>query len=152
MVWVVLSDISLYTISNRLNGVILLLFIAGIFFLPIKPVPALLTGGAMLAVGLAMFALGLMGGGDIKLLVVLSLWTGWDASTLQFIFLTAIVGGALVAVVLLARFLLPPIWFRLRPKRNLPRILVRKQPVPYGVAIAGAFGWLLYQGSIPALS
>jgi prepilin peptidase CpaA len=105
----------------------------------------------VLAVGLGLFTLGLMGGGDIKLLVVLTLWTGWTAATAQFIFLTAIFGGLLVVVVLLMRAVLPPLWLKLRPKHNLPRLLTRKQPVPYGIAIAAAFAWLMWTGGITGL-
>lgn len=151
MVWVVISDASRYIISNAINGIILGLFVLGIIFLHLSPLPAVATAGVMLLVGLGMFALGLMGGGDIKLLVVLSLWTGWGIETLQFIFLTAISGGVLVVIVLLLRAIVPPILIKAKPDRNLPRLLVRKQPVPYGIAIAVAFLWLMWTGGIPGL-
>ncbi len=152
MLWVVISDASFYIISNALNGLILLLYVAALFLLPVSaPLPALGAAAIILVVGLGLFALGLMGGGDIKLLVVLSLWTGWGMPTLQFIFLTTMVGALLVVVILTARVTLPPVWLKLRPSKPLPRLLTRKQPVPYGIAIAAAFAWLLWTGGIQGL-
>ena len=148
MVWVIVSDASRYIIPNTLNGLILALYVLAALLLPIHPLSALAAAGIILGLGLGLFALGLMGGGDIKLLVVLSLWTGWNMATVQFIFLTAICGGVLVVLVLLLRVMMPPILFKLRPTRNLPRLLTRKQPVPYGLAIAAAFLWLLWIGGI----
>ncbi|MFZ4541767.1 MAG: A24 family peptidase [Rickettsiales bacterium] len=152
MVWVVVSDTWNYIISNTLNAFILALYIMAVICLPIHDWPTALGAAVLiLIVGLGLFALGLMGGGDIKLLVVLSLWTGWGMPTLEFIFMTAIFGGLLVIVVLIARAILPGIWLKARPTRNLPRILTRKQPVPYGIAIALAFSWLLWGGRVPGL-
>lgn len=152
MVWVAISDAKSYIISNRLNAVLLALFVAGVVLLPIHEWWLNLAAAApILFVGLGIFALGLMGGGDVKLLVVLALWTGWDITTAQFIFLTAIAGGLLVVVVLLARWLIAPLW-KGKNNRPLPRLLTRKQPVPYGIAIAMAFGWMLWTGMIPPLA
>jgi len=153
MLWVVVSDAWLYIIPNSLNALIVVLYALAAFALPIEGwLLALATAGLMLAVGLGFFALGLMGGGDIKLLVALSLWTGWSMATPQFIFLTAIAGGLLVFLVLFLRLIVPPIWLKLRPTKNLPRLLTRKQPVPYGIAIAAAFAWLLWMGQVAGLS
>ncbi len=152
MAWVMVSDASRYIISNRLNMVLLGLYGVAVIALPIHGwLWALAAAALVLVAGLALFSLGLMGGGDIKLLVVLSLWTGWGMPTWQFLFLTAVCGGVLVVVVLLARLVLPPLLFKLNPTRNIPRLLVRKQPVPYGIAIAAAFAWLLWMGGIAGL-
>lgn len=151
MLWVVVTDASRYIISNRLNLVVLGLYGVAVLLLPHMPVlTALATAGVVLAVGLGLFTLGLMGGGDIKLLVVLSLWTGWSETTPQFIFLTAIFGGVLVFLVLFARFIAAAIWAK--EGKVLPRLLTKKQPVPYGIAIAAAFAWLLWTGQIYGLA
>lgn len=154
MAAVIVCDASRYIIPNNLNLAILLLYFAAIFLLPIAPgvaLSALGAGSAVLLVGLGLFALGLMGGGDVKLLAVLALWTGWSLATVNFLVLTALFGGALVVVVLLARAILPPILFKIRPTMNIPRLLVRKQPVPYGLAIAGGFSYLLATHGVPGL-
>jgi len=153
MLWVIISDAAYYIIPNMLNGIIIALYAAAVVFLPIEGwLAAIGAASIILVLGLGLFALGLMGGGDIKLLVALSLWTGWGMATMQFLFLTAIAGGLLVVVVLLLRLLIAPLWVRLRLSRMLPRILTRKAPVPYGIAIAAAFLWLLWQGGIAGLA
>jgi len=153
MVWVVVSDVWHYIIPNSLNVLIIVLYASAALVLPIQDwLPALGMAGLMLVLGLGLFTLGLMGGGDIKLLVVLTLWTGWHIATARFIFLTAIAGGVLVFVVLVLRVILPPIWLKLRPTKNLPRILTKKQPVPYGIAIAFAFAWLLWTDDVAGIA
>ncbi len=152
MLWVVISDAWHYIIPNTLNALISILFIMATFVLPMALLPALAAAGVVLVIGLGLFTLGLMGGGDIKLLVVLSLWTGWGIATVQFIFMTAVFGGALVFVLLLLRAVIPPLWKRRYLKRTLPRLLTKKQPVPYGIAIAAAFAWLLWTGNVAGLT
>ncbi len=153
MVWVVVSDAVHYIIPNKLNLIVIVLYVVAAIMLPIPDwLPAFCTAALMLAVGLGFFALGLMGGGDIKLLVALSLWTGWGMATLQFIFLTSVSGGILVVVVLLLRRILTPILRRKNPERVMPRLLTSKEPVPYGIAIAVAFAWLLMTGRVAGLA
>ena len=155
MLAVILYDVSRYIIPNNLNLVIVLLFGVAAFLLPgLGTVPALYAVAAaaiVLAVGMGIFALGLMGGGDIKLLAALTLWTGWSMASISFIVLTAIAGGLLVIAVLLLRALVAPLWRKLSPMRSVPKLLTRKQPVPYGIAIAGAFLWMLAMHQIPVL-
>lgn len=148
MAAVVYLDATRYLIPNSLNLAILILWVCGVFFLPANIPMALAAAGIVLLVGIGFFALGLMGGGDIKLLVVLTLWTGWGMVTVHFLMLTAIVGGVLVVVMLLARAAASA----LAKGRNLPRFFTPKQPVPYGLAIAGAFLILLAQGAVPMLA
>lgn len=152
MLWVVVSDARRYIISNALNLTVLGLFVLGAFLLPVAVLPALAMAGLMLALGLGLFAIGVMGGGDIKLLTVLSLWTGWGLTTFQFLFLTALMGGLLVLILLPLRAVLPPLWLKANSARNLPRLLTRKEPVPYGLAIAGAFLLMLWTNQVPVLA
>ena len=152
MVWVIVSDTVRYIIPNTLNIAIILLFALAAFFLPIDPLASLAAAGLVLLVGLAFFALGLMGGGDVKLLFALTLWTGWSQATVNFLVMTAVAGGILVILVLLLRFIVPPIMFRANPIRPIPRLLTRKQPVPYGIAIAAAFLFLLWNQGVPVLA
>lgn len=152
MAIVVISDARYYIIPNWLNLAILILYISALFLLPVKAdLLTLAAGVIILFIGMAFFTLGLMGGGDVKLLAVLTLWVGWSSATLQFIFSTAIFGGVLVVIVLLLRAIVPPFWLKLCPKKTLPRILTRKQPVPYGIAIAAGFSFLLWQDKVPGL-
>lgn len=147
MAAVILLDATRYLIPNSLNFAILLLWGCGIFFLPVNILMALAAAGIVLLVGLGFFALGLMGGGDIKLLVVLTLWLGWGMQTVHFIMLTAILGGVLVIILLILRAVLAA----MSQGRELPRIFTTKQPVPYGIAIAAAFLFMLWQGTVPMI-
>ena len=74
-----------------------------------------------------LFALGAMGGGDVKLLSALALWLPWQPF-LKLVVLMALIGGVLT--------ILAASWHRIarRPGRV---------QVPYGVAIAAAGLWVL---------
>jgi prepilin peptidase CpaA len=87
-----------------------------------------------LAVFTGMFALGWMGGGDVKLLTALALWIQpyWFA---QLILVMAIAGGALALAF--------GAWHIAAPRREKPAI-------PYGIAISGAGLWALASQYIPA--
>ncbi len=91
-------------------------------------------GVAALIAGMAMFAMGWIGGGDAKLLAAAALWLGWPATT-TFLAATAITGGTLAVLLVSVRSA------QLRPLVLLgPRWVVRLaepgEGVPYGVAIA----------------
>jgi prepilin peptidase CpaA len=132
-----LKDATSYTIPNWIS----LALIASFPFaalgvgLPL-PVMGLQAGiGAIaLVAGMAMFALGWIGGGDAKLFGAAALWLGWPA-TMTYVLVTAMAGGAL-AVGLMGlrsarvRPFVPngPAWFA--------RLAEPGENVPYGVAIA----------------
>ena len=148
MAAVIILDATRYLIPNSLNFAILLLWLAAIFFLPAHIPMALAAAAIMLVVGLGFFALGLMGGGDIKLLVVLTLWLGWGMQTIHFIVLTAVMGGVLVILMLLIR----AAGQLLARGHTLPRFFTPKQPVPYGLAIAAAFLLMLWRDAVPMIT
>lgn len=93
------------------------------------------VGVAALLVGMFMYAIRWVGGGDAKLFGVTALWVGWP-SVGEYLLYTALFGGALAIVLLNLRsdyarsfWLKAPAWVeRLRQKDG---------PIPYGVAIAG---------------
>src|SRR5688572_13700573 len=77
-------DLTSYLIPNWINGLLLVLY--PIFLLMSPPFPpifnawiSLLIFGIVFAVGIAIFMFRWAGGGDVKLLAVLSLWTGKEA-------------------------------------------------------------------------
>jgi len=83
---------------------------------------------AAFAILAGLFALGLMGGGDVKLLTVLALWIE-PGAFLQLIVIMALAGGALTVVMGGWHFL----------QRQKERLAI-----PYGVAIAIGGLWVLY--------
>ena len=91
------------------------------------------TGLAALAVGIALFALRVMGGGDAKLAAACLLWLG-PAALPSFMLWTALAGGALAVSLLLARRAPAP--FAARGPHWVGRLLSRDADVPYGIAIA----------------
>ncbi|WIA58464.1 prepilin peptidase [Sphingobium sp. WTD-1] len=126
-----ITDLRARIISNRLNlGVAALAPLWWIACgLPLWPGMAvqLLVGLLVFVLFAALFAFGMMGGGDVKLLGALALWFPWQA-VLTLLMLMAILGGAVTIVTV--------IHHRLRRKQGQPEI-------PYGVAISIAALWLL---------
>jgi prepilin peptidase CpaA len=137
-----LKDVTTFTIPNWLNAV---LFAAFFLAAPVAGASLgliglnLAVGAAALAVGMVMFALGWIGGGDAKLFAVAGLWLGWPA-VITFLMGTTLAGGVLAVVLLalrsqLARAHSPTFggW--------VERLTTPGAPAPYGVAIA--FGALM---------
>lgn len=124
-------DLKARTIPNLLNLAVALLAIPfwwsiGLAFWPDV---ALQLGVASLIFGLfaIAFALGAMGGGDVKLVAAIALWLP-AGSVLALLFIMSVAGGALTLAMLI------------RHK------LARRQEqleIPYGVAIAFGGLWLI---------
>jgi prepilin peptidase CpaA len=94
----------------------------------------LAVGAAAFVAGVAMFAAGLFGGGDAKLLAAAGLWLGWPAAG-TYVMVTGLAGGLLAGVLLALR---SP---QLRPLAGaapgwIGRLAIPGESVPYGVAIA----------------
>ena len=151
-VLVILWDARHYIIPNWLNLLILASY--PLMLLVGWPEPwwgGLAAFAAMLGFGLILFFLGIMGGGDVKLLAVSMLWTGWTLTSMYFLVYTALVGGVLAILVVIVRRLVMPLLVKLSPDRSIARIWKRGEPIPYGLAIAGAFLGLLYLNKMPGL-
>jgi prepilin peptidase CpaA len=151
MLAVIRFDALHYLIPNSLNMAIFMLYLPAIYFLKLDAVSGLMAAGVILLVGLGIFALGLMGGGDIKLLTALGLWFGFSETLAIFLILTTLLGGVLSLLALLARAIIGRVWLKYAPETTLPRVLTKGQPVPYGIAIATAFLLLLWRGEVFAL-
>ncbi len=99
-----------------------------------------LAGAAVLGAGIVLFAAGVFGGGDAKLLAAATLWTGWGVLP-AYLFLVALSGGVLALVLLAFRHLpLPARWTAIPWIQRLHR---DRESIPYGVAIA-AGGIILF--------
>lgn len=117
----------------------------------------LLTGVGVLVVGIMIFALKLIGGGDVKLLAALALWAGPD-HILLLLLVTCIAGGILGILFLLPGLLArnPGVsksidWvFEKILKKPAPMLMVANSKniqLPYGVAIAIAGFVVFYKSS-----
>lgn len=91
------------------------------------------VGVAALLVGMALFTLNWVGGGDAKLLAAACLWMG-PGGSLAFVLFSAVIGGLFCLALITARRTVPvfpglPAW--------AARLLEPQGDVPYGVALAG---------------
>lgn len=94
---------------------------------------------ALLALGTALFSIGKLGGGDVKLLAAAGFWFP-IAGAIKLIVLVTLAGGVVALLVIAARTLA-----RRRGKDDKrPRILVPGSGIPYGVAIAAGALLALY--------
>ncbi|MGR4891826.1 prepilin peptidase [Sphingopyxis sp. LARHCG72] len=133
MIAAAISDLRSRTISNELNAAIALLAIpfwiaSGLAAWPDVPIQF----GAALAVFLVfagLFAIGAMGGGDVKMIGAVMLWIPLPLF-MPTLTVMAVGGGILSAIML--------IYMKLRPSEKAAE-------VPYGVAIAAAGLWALHQ-------
>jgi prepilin peptidase CpaA len=126
-----ITDLRSRIISNRLNLAVAALaplwwLASGLDLWPGIAVQ-LLVGAIVFTIFAALFAFGMMGGGDVKLLGALALWFPWQA-VLSLIVLMAMLGGLVTIVTV--------IHHRMTKRLGQPEI-------PYGVAISIAALWLL---------
>ncbi|MBD3833844.1 prepilin peptidase [Brevundimonas sp. P7753] len=131
-----LHDLTTMKIPNWLSGLLILGFFPAALALGLPlSVVGVSVGAAVVAllIGAGMFALRWLGGGDAKLLAAVMLWLGLPGA-MPFLLFTAMAGGGLCLVLILARAHLQvyagngPVW--------VSRLLEPKGDVPYGVAIA----------------
>lgn len=126
-----ITDLRARIISNRLNLAVAALaplwWLANGYALWPDMAVQLLVGAAIFTLFAALFALGMMGGGDVKLLTALALWFPWQA-ILSLVVLMALLGGVVTLVTV--------IHHKMTHRLGQPEI-------PYGVAISLAALWLL---------
>src|SRR4029453_8589144 len=103
------SDITRYRIPNAIVYAIVAAFAVGAIFNFAWPaiVWPVLAGLAMFLFGALLFAFGLFGGGDVKLIAAMALWTGF-ADLPRFLLIMGAAGGLLGLVLLLKRLRQPP--------------------------------------------
>ena len=132
------TDLRSRKIANWLNagialGAPLFWWASGLPLWPDVAIQLAVAAGTF-AVLAALFAMGAMGGGDVKLLGALALWIApW--AFLNLIVMMALIGGVLT--------LLFGAWHVMRRQRD-------KLAIPYGVAIAMAGLWTLSTSYMPA--
>jgi len=132
-----LRDLTSYTIPNWVSGLLILGFVPAALSLGL-PLPTiglhLGVAVAALVIGMAMFALNWIGGGDAKLFAASALWLGWPGS-LEFVVITGLAGGVLTFALLGLRSpMIRP--YMLSGPGWINRLAEPKGDLPYGVAIA----------------
>jgi len=130
------KDLISFTIPNWISLALVAAYVPAALLaghgLPEMGISAAVCVG-LLAVGIGMFAMGWIGGGDAKLLAAAGLWLGWGA-VLHFVLFTALAGGALALLLLSARNT-PLVVLTLRGPGWVQRLTEKGGPAPYGVAI-----------------
>ncbi|HEX3430258.1 MAG TPA: prepilin peptidase [Rhizomicrobium sp.] len=138
-------DIASFTIPNFLQAVLLAGFVLFVFAtgMPLAALGWHFVAAAIgLAIGFALFAMGLVGGGDAKLFACVALWFGFP-DLLQYAVIASVFGGFLTLFILGFRHL--PLPKFLESQAWLTRLHDPRSGVPYGVALAsGAFAVLPY--------
>lgn len=138
LLWAAVTDVKHRRISNKI-----VLAIFGMFGLWVATqlskdvniygavVWPLVAAGVVFAVGAGLFAMRLMGGGDVKLLAVMALFAG-PALSIPFV-LYVVVAGGIVALGTLVHARLKQASSDTPPK------------VPYGIAIMAGGFWVCFQ-------
>ena len=140
MIVAAFTDIMSFRIPNWLTALIAALFFPMAFAMQM-PWPEfgshILSGIILFAVGYALFAFGLFGGGDSKLMAAAGLWFG-TSQTIPFLVMTALAGG-LLAVGIMAWSVFMVMWDFHDPVAgsSLDKGIRKLKPkLPYGFAFA----------------
>jgi prepilin peptidase CpaA len=130
-------DVVSYTIPNWISATLVATFPLAAFATGLPLLNATLHAGVgvlALLLGMGLFALRVIGGGDAKLLAAVMLWLGWPAA-LPALLVAGLAGGALAlglqalrASALRPYVMTGPAWFA--------RLAQPGEAAPYGVAIA----------------
>lgn len=135
-----ISDIKSLKIPNAVSVIVLALFLLN--YLLFGPMDGLtkhiIVAGSALLLGFGIFAAGLMGAGDIKLISALMLWAG-PQNGFIFLIVMTLAGGLFAGLLMIMRTSMA-VWPSARnyiPSRRL-RTWAQRGIFPYGIAICTA--------------
>ena len=125
-------DVLKLRIPNAIPLALALLFALQLLIGPGVPAPLdhLLAMGLALLALLPLFALNMLGGGDVKLLAAVALWLG-TPKLAALLILVGVVGGVFALFWLAMRWLIRTGL----PDRTLPRSLQARAPLPFALPI-----------------
>jgi prepilin peptidase CpaA len=138
MAFAAISDLLTMSISNRLTSALALGFfgMAVLIGMPLADVGFhVLASVIVLTICFGFFAFGWIGGGDAKLAAATTLWLGF-AHLPKYLFLAAIIGGALTLILISLRA--RPLPLSLIGIRWVERLHSANSGIPYGIALAAA--------------
>jgi prepilin peptidase CpaA len=144
------SDLATMTIPNGIPLALVALFLVTVLLGPLDVEAVAWHVGAgllMFAITIGLFAFGLIGGGDAKLMPAIAVWLG-PAALMPFVFHTAMAGGLIAVTFLILRRLPQPSGAAGTPW--LSRLLDKSVGIPYGVAIA--YGGLVAATKAPLVT
>lgn len=131
-----LHDLTTMKIPNWISGVLILGFFPAAFAVGLPPMTVAVhvgvAAGALL-VGMGLFAMRVIGGGDAKLMTAACLWLGLTGSGM-FLLWTGVAGGVFCLMLIYARTQVRP--YVASGPDWVHQLLEPKADIPYGVAIA----------------
>ena len=135
-------DVVSYEVPNWVSICLVAAFAAGAAFAGLAMTTVawhLAAGAAVLMVGWILFALGVLGGADVKMLAAAAVWTGWSALA-EYLLVVALSGGVLaLGLIVWRRVKLPARW---AGREWLRRLHARDAGLPYCAAIGCAGLWI----------
>ncbi len=152
LIWAAVSDARRFLIPNTIPLAIVALYPLYVFAAAADGMPVdwgggLLTGAAVFAVGVVLFAVKALGGGDVKLLAGAALWAG-PGLVLELVVITGLAGGLLAFLLIGARHvarLVPLELVGIQVPVSLREGSIRELHVPYGVAISAGGLYVAYR-------
>lgn len=129
------SDLLTMTIPNRVSVVLLASFILIAPFTGLSLVEFGMhmgAGVAVFATCFALFAFGIMGGGDAKILTASAVWFGFNDSLVAYLAYVSVLGGFLSLAILMLRANHNLI---LATRMPIPETMLHAKKIPYGIAI-----------------
>ena len=142
------TDVMKFTIPNWIPAVMIAAWAISAPFLGISWSQAGLSAvvfAVTLGLGMALWAPGWLGGGDVKLIAAGALWFGWP-DVMMFILGAAVAGGVLAVALLALRRLVPAL--PVSPEAIGKTALAQGAPAPYAVAIAAGALFVLPQSAL----
>ena len=142
------TDVMKFTIPNWIPAVLIAAWAVSAPFLGLSWSEAGLSGvvfAVTLGLGMALWAPGWLGGGDVKLIAAGALWFGWP-DVMVFVLGAALAGGILAVALLALRRVVPVL--PLSPEVIGKTALADGAPAPYAVAIAAGALFALPQSAI----
>lgn len=141
-----LSDLFTMTIPNRVSAILLGAFVlaAPLSGFDLTQIAMHIGAGLLVfSIGFVLFALNVMGGGDVKVLSASAVWFGFNSSLFEYVTYVSFFGGLLTLAILLLRAKSELVYASGLP---VPGHLLAGRKVPYGIAI-GAAAFVAYPAS-----
>lgn len=143
LLYAAISDLRTFEVPNWVSGIVVASFlvVASTSAAPWSELQGnAITGIAVLCVGFGLFAAGLLGAGDVKLLAATAFWVGWPL-LVSYLAVVILFGG--VISLILIGFRRIPLWAGFAAIGWIARLYERKRDVPYAVAIGFTTLWFL---------
>lgn len=135
------SDLFTMTIPNRVSIILIAAFLVAAPLVGMGAIDIawhLGAGGIVFAFGFFFFAMGWMGGGDVKVATAIAIWFGFSGALVDFVVFSALYGSLLTLGLLSFRSNFPVLPGIARSQGWLLRLHEKSSGIPYGIALTAA--------------